>query len=228
MGLEHRELYFLVPARKGSTRLPGKNFANLSGAPLFMWSILFALQHTDRNRVILSTDDERLLGISELVSDFRIVSRSPEVSHASASTESWLRELVRGCSLQRSDLVVLQPTSPFRSAETLKKLIDTHQRDRTRGVFSYSHSNKRPNGNLYALSSDVEICDGYLGSPDRASVKSANDWESIDIDYQSDLDGALETLFSDPLQIKITKNMRTPHSRSVLDRFRLLAPNLGS
>lgn len=228
MGLKHPELYFLVPARKGSTRLPGKNFANLSGVPLFMWSILFALQHSDRHRVILSTDDERLLEVSELVTDFRIVSRSPEVSNASASTESWLRELVRVYSLQRSDLVVLQPTSPFRSTETLKKLIATHKSDRTRGVFSYSHASKRPNGNLYALSSDVEISDGYLGSPDRARVKSANDWESIDIDYQSDWDGALETLFSSPLQIEMTKIMSTPHLRSVLDRFRLLAPTLGA
>lgn len=113
----------LVPARAGSKGVPGKNVADLGGAPLLAWSIAAGLEASSVDRVVVTTDDEAMaeLGIrhgaeapflrpAELSGD---TSTDIEyVRHALdwlAEHEGWQPELV----------VQLRPTTPLRRPETI-------------------------------------------------------------------------------------------------------------
>jgi len=57
----------IIPARKGSKRLPHKNSMFLSGKPLIAWTIEPAIQSTFIDTVIVSTNDELIVGIGQLI-----------------------------------------------------------------------------------------------------------------------------------------------------------------
>ena len=57
----------IIPARSGSKGLPGKNIKSLAGKPLIGWTIEAALNSTKIDKVICSTDDQK---IAEVASSF--------------------------------------------------------------------------------------------------------------------------------------------------------------
>lgn len=54
----------LIPARGGSKGIPGKNIMMVAGKPLIAYSILQAQQSETIQRVIVSTDDEKIAAVS--------------------------------------------------------------------------------------------------------------------------------------------------------------------
>lgn len=54
----------IVPARKGSKRVPGKNTRLLGGKPLCQWVIEAALGARGLDRVVVSSDDEKVLELA--------------------------------------------------------------------------------------------------------------------------------------------------------------------
>lgn len=52
--------HVIIPARHGSTRLPGKPLAAAGGKPLIQW-VYDAACASDAERVVIATDDERVL-----------------------------------------------------------------------------------------------------------------------------------------------------------------------
>lgn len=113
----------LIPARGGSKRLPGKNIRPLGGKPLIAWSIEAALAAGCLEAVLVSTDDQaiadaarqagaRVPGLrpAELATD-----QASSVDVALHALDGWEREQgpVDG-------LMLLQPTSPFRTLETIR------------------------------------------------------------------------------------------------------------
>lgn len=54
----------IILARGGSKRLPRKNILDFHGKPLIAWTIEAALQSTQYDRVLVSTDDQEIAGIA--------------------------------------------------------------------------------------------------------------------------------------------------------------------
>lgn len=122
------DILAIIPARGGSRGLPGKNGAPLAGRPLLAYTADSVLGCRQRVRAVLSTEDEPLarlgleLGLEvpfrrpvELAADD--TPTLPVVQHAVAylsAGEGYRPELV----------LVLQPTSPLRSAEHLDAALD--------------------------------------------------------------------------------------------------------
>ena len=52
-----KEVVAVIPVRKGSKRVKGKNIRKFQGQPLLEWSIKAALQTPEVDRVVVSTDD---------------------------------------------------------------------------------------------------------------------------------------------------------------------------
>lgn len=55
----------VIPARGGSKRIPGKNIKPFCGQPIIAWSIQAALASGCFDRVIVSTDDDRIAEVAE-------------------------------------------------------------------------------------------------------------------------------------------------------------------
>ena len=137
----------LIPARGGSKRLPGKNIRPLGGKPLIGWSIDVAKNIPQICDVLVSTDDPdiadacRGLGASvpwlrpaELATD---TAGSVDVAlHALNWYESEKGEI--------DGLMLLQPTSPFRTRETIRRGIELFERNAHRAVLGVSPVSDHP------------------------------------------------------------------------------------
>lgn len=114
----------LVPARHGSKRVPGKNVRVLGGHPTIAYTIAAALESGVFQAVIVSTDSEEVAAIARHygaeVPFLRPAAfagdTSPDIEWV-AHTLSELRNRGRGWDC----FSLLRPTSPFRSADTIRR-----------------------------------------------------------------------------------------------------------
>jgi len=110
----------LIPARGGSKRVPGKNIRLLGGKPLIAWTIEAALESGVFSRVYVSSDDEetlRIAGHYDVVAMMR-----PEWAAKDESPDvDWVRHTLGQLEKQPDVFAILRPTSPFRTAETIKR-----------------------------------------------------------------------------------------------------------
>ena len=117
----------VIPARKGSKRIPGKNIKILHGKPLVAYSIEQALNCKSINDIVISTDIEQMESIVQSYSDLRlkVFWRDEALAGDLISTEDVLVDVLGklqgGESI--SSVVTLLPTSPFRRSESIEKCI---------------------------------------------------------------------------------------------------------
>ena len=55
----------VIPARGGSKRIPLKNIKEFNGAPLISYSIKAALESKLFDKVVVSTDDEKIASVAK-------------------------------------------------------------------------------------------------------------------------------------------------------------------
>ncbi len=115
----------VVPARGGSKGVPRKNIRPLAGEPLIGYTLRSARQVGAIDLLVVSTDDDEIASVSQ---DYgvRVVQRPASLASDTAPTEAALLQVldVLEAEGQRFDLIlVLEPTSPFRSAETITRAI---------------------------------------------------------------------------------------------------------
>ena len=137
----------LVPARGGSKRLPGKNTRVLGGKPLIAWSIEAAQGIPEIVDIMVTTDDQ---GIAD-------------IAHKAGASVPWLRPAALATDEASSvdvalhaldfyeslhepldGLLLLQPTSPFRSRATLLRGLEVFRTHAYRSVVGVSPANTHP------------------------------------------------------------------------------------
>ena len=72
----------VIPARYGSTRLPGKSLVSICGKPLVQWVYERAKQARRLDELVIATDDERIM---RAVTDFGGVAVMTRVDHPSGT-----------------------------------------------------------------------------------------------------------------------------------------------
>jgi len=109
----------IIPARGGSKGIPRKNIKLLMGRPLIDWSIDAAKQSSCVDRIIVSTEDEEIASAArELGADVPFM-RPTELAADDASGIAPVLHVISR--LPNYDWVLLlQPTSPLRSAEDIE------------------------------------------------------------------------------------------------------------
>jgi N-acylneuraminate cytidylyltransferase len=114
----------LIPARHGSKRVPGKNVRPLAGHPAIAYTISAAVESGVFASVIVSTDSEEVAAVARHygaeVPFLRPAALATDTSPDIEWLEFTLTELRRqGRSWECFSL--LRPTSPFRSADTIRR-----------------------------------------------------------------------------------------------------------
>ncbi len=118
------KLIALVPARGGSKGLPNKNILDLHGRPLINWSIAFAQAQACIDRCIVSTDSVAIAEIAKKCGAEVPFLRSEALSTDDAKTADVIIDVINRCSLDKDDIIILlEPTSPFRTKPTFGKLL---------------------------------------------------------------------------------------------------------
>lgn len=111
-----RRVLALVPARGGSKRLPRKNVLPLAGRPMIGWTIAAALASTTVDRVVLSSDDAEIIAVARACGCEAPFVRAPELATDTADSMDVIFDALDRVADGFDELVLLQPTSPLRSA----------------------------------------------------------------------------------------------------------------
>jgi CMP-N-acetylneuraminic acid synthetase len=142
----------LIPARKGSKGVPNKNLRLVSGKPLVVHAIECGLECNLIDRLIVSTDCERIASVArdhgaevpfirpkELATDEAHM--LPVLQHAVLKAEERYAEQV-DC------LILIDPTAPLRSVDDLTGALELFRSKDCDAVFSGSVARRNPYFNM--------------------------------------------------------------------------------
>ena len=121
----NKKVLAVIPARGGSKGIPRKNIRNVAGKPLIYWSFISAQKVNEIDALVVSTDNEEIASVADKY-NVEVVPRAKEFGTDEASTEDALLYTIE--SLEKAGryfdvVLVLEPTSPMRSAETIRRAI---------------------------------------------------------------------------------------------------------
>lgn len=133
----------LIAARGGSKRLPRKNCRLLGGKPLVTWSINVVKGIPEICDLIVSTDDNEIASICSAAGACVPWLRPAELATDTASSAEVALHALKWYEAERGGvdgLLLLQPTSPFRTRETILKGIGLYIDNGNRSVLAVSPS----------------------------------------------------------------------------------------
>lgn len=116
----------IIPARAGSKGLADKNERPLAGKPLVVWSIEHALAAAAVDRVVVSTDSERIATLARAAGAEVPFLRPHHLAQDTSPTEPALIHAVEELAkdgYHPEAVVLLQPTSPLRRAGALDRAV---------------------------------------------------------------------------------------------------------
>ncbi len=207
--------YFIIPARKGSKGIKDKNIVNLGGLPLFAWSLIHAnYMCTGEDTVLFSSDSDEYL---ELASEYSpiLIKRNESLANDSSSTESVMAHALENFKLSDdNDIILLQPTSPFRYKKTLDRFLEiinsgsestvtvkaTHPfiwKESKNGTYKKNFSERLPrqisNPTFIETGSMYQVKAGYFNkhkvrNKEYSNILITEEIENIDIDLDIDLE----------------------------------------
>lgn len=117
----------LIPARGGSKRLPGKNIRLLGGKPLIVWSIDVVVGIPEICDILVSTDDPAIAAVCKDAGALVPWLRPAELATDTASSVDVALHALDWYEAKKGavdGLLLLQPTSPFRTHETVRRGIE--------------------------------------------------------------------------------------------------------
>lgn len=153
----------IIPARGGSKGIPGKNIYPVAGRPLIYYTIEAAKKAQEMgavDRVIVSTDSEEIAGISrEFGAEVPFIRPKELAADASKSAGFMMHavEFYHDKQEYYDDIVLLQPTSPLRSADDIAAAVEVYDRAGQQSLVSCYQEESVSVYNSYYLKNDVGI-----------------------------------------------------------------------
>ncbi|WP_157785583.1 cytidylyltransferase domain-containing protein [Sinorhizobium fredii] len=115
----------VIPARAGSKGLPGKNIVEFHGRPLIHWTISAALESGCCDTVLVSTDSQEIADIAIAAGATAPWLRPQHLADDKTSTTA---AVVHALDQSPADIVVvLQPTSPLRTARDIAACVSLYR-----------------------------------------------------------------------------------------------------
>lgn len=123
---------YVIPARGGSKGIPGKNIKMIAGHPLLHYTLRVARMLAPDSHVILSTDDDAIRAVAES-EGLKVGYRRPAALGADnvGSREVILdvMDYADRTGIAYDKVVLLQPTSPLRTADDVRNCLDLYRHD---------------------------------------------------------------------------------------------------
>jgi CMP-N-acetylneuraminic acid synthetase len=137
----------LITARGGSKRLPGKNIRPLGGKPLIVWSIDVAKDSLEICDILVSTDDSAIAAVCEKAGAYVPWLRPAELAIDTASSVDVALHALDWYEAEKGavdGLLLLQPTSPFRTQATVQRGIELFSQNDYQPVLGISPTHAHP------------------------------------------------------------------------------------
>lgn len=156
------KIFALIPARGESKRLPRKNARPLGGRPLVTWSIDAALGLPHLCDLIVSTDDQEIAEIAVRQGATVPWLRPRYLASDDASSVDVALHALDWCEKQHGPLdgfLLLQPTSPFRTRESIAAAISRFVESGGRPLVGVSRAKAHP---MWCFRSDGKSMTPFL------------------------------------------------------------------
>ncbi len=173
--IELTKVLGIIPARKGSKRIIGKNIKPLCGKPLFAYTFEVAKRATALHRLIVSTNDEAVMMLAKEYGIEVPFVRPDEFATDTATDFDWISHAVtelKKTSWCPTHVVILRPTQPLRRPEDIdeavRKII-AHDFDSLRSltkVTAHPYWMKKLEGDVATRFIDLGVPDERLRSQD--------------------------------------------------------------
>lgn len=190
MQFETKDIMLVIPARGGSKGIPNKNIKLLAGKPLIYYSIEIAQKIVPNNQIIISTDSESIKEIAEQKGVKIEHLRPKNLASDTASTyDVLLHEIqsVEKTGWKPKVLILLQPTSPFREFDQVKRGIEKFQESDVDLLVGVKKTDSNPYYTLYE-----ENVSGYLERSKKSNFSRRQDcptvWETNGALYIIDIE----------------------------------------
>lgn len=142
----------IIPARKGSKGIPGKNIMLLKGKPLISHTVDFALMNKGKEDTIcISTDDEKIIQLYSNEKDVEVLKRPRKLCQDNSGMSEVLSHALKFYEEMGTffnNILLLQPTSPLRSFKDYENLISSSKKDFDM-IVSVCETDENPYFNLY-------------------------------------------------------------------------------
>lgn len=143
-------MFYLIPARGGSKGVPGKNIRNLGGIPLIAHTIRAALAVADNpEEVVVSTDSEEIADVARSYGASVPFMRPAELATDTAGSREVILHAADALLEPGEPVVLLQPTSPFRNPQDIRKAVELFEKERPDMVVSVRPAATNPYYNAY-------------------------------------------------------------------------------
>lgn len=147
----------IIPARGGSKGIPRKNIKPLGGRPLIGWSIDVAREFLrrhgfDESRIILSTDDAEIADVARRLGLDVPYMRPAELATDTAGSREVMLDVMDWAEEQGMEfdcVVLLQPTSPFRTVEDVERAVETFFREHPDMAVTVKEASANPYYNCF-------------------------------------------------------------------------------
>jgi CMP-N,N'-diacetyllegionaminic acid synthase len=190
----------MIPARRGSVGIPGKNWKNFCGKPLVRWTAEQALSTPEVDEVVITSDAPE---VYDALSGLNVtwVARPDSLAQSDTPTEAALAHTIVMMNKKPDMVVLLQATSPLRRVDDISACIAL-VRDAGGSAVSVVYArewkfpvkNRTPrqartelaeNGSIYAIKADA-----LLGAMDRTTADAYThlmpSWSRYEIDDEDD------------------------------------------
>jgi N-acylneuraminate cytidylyltransferase len=196
----------LIPARSGSERVPGKNVRLLAGHPLIAYAIAAARGAAAFEAIVVSTDSEQIAEIARSYGADVPALRPTAISTSTSPDIEWVLhmiELVEARQGRFDVFAIVRPTSPFRSAETIRRGLATLLAldGRADSIRAVERCKQHP-GKMWTL--DGELLQPLLPQPESETPLHSRQYQalppvyvqnsSLEIAWRHVLDGPLPTI----------------------------------
>ncbi|MCU4158141.1 acylneuraminate cytidylyltransferase family protein [Carboxylicivirga sp. A043] len=205
-----KDTLVIIPARGGSKGLPGKNIKPLNGKPLIHYTIEAALDVTDKEHICVTTDDKEIIKVAEQTGIKVPFIRPAELATDTANTWDVVKHAIdwyRANGKVYSKIILLQPTSPFRTGLHINeafKLMDKN----TEMVVSVKETKSNPYFTLFE-----EDDNGFIHQSKQASFTRRQDCPPI---YE--LNGAIYIL-----NLNLNLNLSKPWNSNQIKKYTMTA-----
>lgn len=144
--MDNKKILAIIPARGGSKRVPRKNVKLLVNKPLIIYTIEAALRSKYLDRIIVSTDDEKIAMVSGKY-NIEIVKRPRHLATDKAKIVDAVFHILKDLEKKNyipENIILLQPTSPLRTTRDIDSSIELFLKNKCKPVISVYKIDQSP------------------------------------------------------------------------------------
>ena len=143
--MNYQDYIVVIPARKNSKRIKGKNLRELNGRPLISHSIEYAIKFFSRKNIWVNTDDNIIIDLAEEYNISTYI-RPSNLAEDKTSTNDVILDFYEHLiseNINFKNIIILQPTNPIRTKSLITEAIKSFEESNSNSLMSVSILHKK-------------------------------------------------------------------------------------